>query len=183
MDKIILLVIGLVVGLLLFKQEAPPGKRPIDPVKWMQSKHPFITDEVAAEIWNAVQNTTTNMFEQALLLSLAFEESSWRPNAEGDGGVSRGLYQMGQQALEDVKLWDPNFPVDFDRLFDVEYATRAAYGYYRVNLKPGRANGDVIKAITMHNVGPSRTDLINARLWWGKQVVERAWQWHDEWRW
>lgn len=171
---------------------SPPGGSALKPhpmVTWIGKIQPALTKDQAEQLWDAIRKRIpagsiddgrTN--SRLLMLSLAFEESSWRFDAVGDGGASLGLYQMKEIALEDIRLHqNSSFPVTHSRLFDPDYATWAAWEYLQLNLRrveDGWKSLDL--ALTMHNTGPTNRALARQRVWWGLRIIERAWKWQKE---
>jgi hypothetical protein len=91
-----------------------------------------------------------------------------------------GLFQLSETALLDVARFDPSFVPDPDLRTNAAYAARAAWGYLTLNLRPGRAAGDLALALAMQRTGPQPAEAELYR-WWGEAIIARAREWESEW--
>ena len=91
--------------------------------------------------------------DPALVVSLSWQESRFRPRAQGhntNGSVDRGLMQLNSSTFVD---YHP------DELFDIELNTQLGAAYLRESLD--RA-GNTVAALAMYNAGPHRVGMIGA---------------------
>lgn len=160
--------------------------KPSPMVEWLMQRAPHLTQSQAEKLWLAISKIVPDAHYEGvnwrmLMLSLAWQESRWDFTAVGDDGQSKGLFQLTKDALSDVRtFYNQSFVVSENLLFDPEYSTTAAWGYLQVNMRAGRADGDLELAVTMHNVGPTRKDLAESRRYWGRQIIEQAMAWQKE---
>lgn len=87
-----------------------------------------------------------------IIMAIIWQESRGNPNAVGSAGEV-GLMQLKPDAVEDVQKFTSVSTTGWQE--DEETNIKVGANYLEVNLRPGRADGDLFKALRMYNQGPT----------------------------